>query len=173
MRNDPSSCACRQHPSEPSLWPQVRDAAHAAARAVMANITGPGVKLVLPTLLKGLQEKAWRSKQASIELLGAMSACAPQQLATSLPTVVPALAGVLSDAHPKVRSRKRRVRNACVHAFSALRCSGERCSELLGTERASASQQSPQSRTSSALAGAPTDAHLEVRERCVPKRREC
>jgi hypothetical protein len=69
----------------------------------MANITGPGVKLILPTLLKGLKEKAWRSKQASIHLLGSMSHCAPQQLATSLPTVVPALAGVLGDAHPKVR----------------------------------------------------------------------
>jgi hypothetical protein len=44
--------------------------------------------------------------QASIQLLGAMSSCAPQQLATSLPTVVPALAGVLGDAHPKARPLK-------------------------------------------------------------------
>jgi HEAT repeat protein len=83
---------------------QVRDAAAAAARAVMANISGPGVKLVLPTLLKGLEERAWRSKQASIQLLGAMSNCAPQQLATSLPSVVPALAAALGDAHPKVNA---------------------------------------------------------------------
>ena len=81
---------------------QIRTAAHAASRAIMANISGPGVKLILPTLLKGLEEKAWRSKQASVQMLGDMSHCAPQQLATSLPTAVPALAKVLGDAHPKV-----------------------------------------------------------------------
>jgi hypothetical protein len=42
----------------------VRDAADVVARAVMANISGPGIKLVLPTLLKGLEERQWRSKQA-------------------------------------------------------------------------------------------------------------
>lgn len=70
----------------------------------MAHISGPGVKLILPTLLKGVEEKAWRSKQASVQMLGAMSNCASQQLATSLPTVVPALAQALADAHPKARA---------------------------------------------------------------------
>ncbi|KAI6101038.1 armadillo-type protein [Pisolithus croceorrhizus] len=79
-------------------------AAQDAARVIMGNMSGYGVKLILPSLLSGLDGKQWRSKKGSIELLGMMAYCSPRQLSLSLPIVIPRLTSVLTDTHAQVKS---------------------------------------------------------------------
>lgn len=50
--------------------PQVREATDGAARTIMGQLSAQGVKLVLPALLKGVEDKAWRTKQGSIQVRG-------------------------------------------------------------------------------------------------------
>ncbi|KAF8627766.1 hypothetical protein AX17_006131 [Amanita inopinata Kibby_2008] len=83
---------------------EVREVSQDAARVIMGNLSGYGVKLILPTLLEGLDDKQWRSKKGSIELLGMMAYCSPRQLSLSLPIIIPRLTGVLTDSHAQVRT---------------------------------------------------------------------
>ncbi|TAQ91547.1 hypothetical protein B7494_g178 [Chlorociboria aeruginascens] len=81
----------------------VRDCCLAAAKACFASLSSYGVKQILPTLLEGLDDQQWRSKKGACDLLGAMAYLDPQQLAQSLPEIIPPLTGVLSDSHKEVR----------------------------------------------------------------------
>ncbi|KAL9947833.1 hypothetical protein ACHAO5_002417 [Verticillium nonalfalfae] len=82
----------------------VRDACLAAAKACFAKLSSYGVKQILPTLLRGLDDQQWRSKKGACDLLGAMAYLDPQQLALSLPDIIPPLTAVLNDSHKEVRS---------------------------------------------------------------------
>ena len=46
--------------------------------------------------------QAWRTKRASIQMLGAMAFCSPQQLASCLPQIIPYLVDAFTDTHQKV-----------------------------------------------------------------------
>ncbi|GAA5901674.1 hypothetical protein JCM8208_001574 [Rhodotorula glutinis] len=83
--------------------PDVREATQDAAKAIMSKLSGHAVKLILPTLLEGLDDKQWRAKKGAIELMGAMAFLAPRQLSASLPTILPRLTEVLTDTHKQVR----------------------------------------------------------------------
>ena len=85
-----------------------REAAEAAARAVTSGLTSQGVKMCLPSLLDAAAPgRAWRTQAGAISALGAMAHCAPKQLATALPVVVPRLSDALADPHPKVSAASR------------------------------------------------------------------
>lgn len=59
----------------------VRKAANSSIGLVMSKLSGHGVKLLMPAVLTALESEDWRTKQASIHMLGTMSHCAPKQLA--------------------------------------------------------------------------------------------
>ncbi|KAK1997219.1 ARM repeat-containing protein [Colletotrichum falcatum] len=82
----------------------VRDSCLAAAKACFGKLSSYGVKKILPTLLNGLDDDQWRSKKGACDLLGAMAYLDPNQLAQSLPDIIPPLTGVLNDSHKEVRS---------------------------------------------------------------------
>ena len=82
----------------------VRKAAGGTAHLIMSKLSTHGVKLVMPAILSAFDEPEWRTKQASIIMLGSMSNLAPKQLASSLPKIVPKLTEAFGDSHPKVKA---------------------------------------------------------------------
>ncbi len=82
----------------------VREACLDTAKTCFASLSSFGVSQVLPQLLEGLDETQWRSKKGACDLLGAMAYLDPQQLATSLPEIIPPLTAVLTDSHKEVRA---------------------------------------------------------------------
>lgn len=86
----------------------VREACLDAAKTCFATLSSYGVKQILPTLLEGLDEPQWRSKKGACDSLGAMAYLDPQQLALSLPDIIPPLTDVLTDSHKEVRASANR-----------------------------------------------------------------
>ncbi|KAL3320316.1 eIF-2-alpha kinase activator GCN1 [Cichlidogyrus casuarinus] len=95
----------------------VRDAASVCAKAIMSKLSAHGVKLVLPALLKSIDEaSSWRARARrfykitsnnvvpeSVSLLGAMTHCAPKQLSSCLPQIVPRLLLITVDSQQQIK----------------------------------------------------------------------
>ncbi|ODV58740.1 Gcn1p [Ascoidea rubescens DSM 1968] len=73
------------------------------AKTIMKSTTGFGVKKIIPLAIDNLDDISWRSKKASVELLGSMAYLDPTQLSFSLSTIVPEIVSVLTDTHKEVR----------------------------------------------------------------------
>jgi hypothetical protein len=73
---------------------------------LIVRMSSYSVKILLPELLKGLEEEQnWRVKISYIWILGIMANCSAKQLQTSLPIIVPTLSTCLSNAHPTIREK--------------------------------------------------------------------
>ena len=86
----------------------VREACLDTSKTCFAGLSSYGVKIILPTLLEGLEEQQWRTKKGACDLLGAMAYLDPHQLALSLPNIIPPLTNVLNDSHKEVRASANR-----------------------------------------------------------------
>lgn len=84
--------------------PDVRAAATDAAKQIMKNTTGYGVKKLIPLALENINLTAWRAKKGAVELLGNMAYLDPRQLSASLSTIIPEIVSVLGDTHKEVRA---------------------------------------------------------------------
>ena len=82
----------------------VATAAAEAATAILANMNGNGVRLVLPMLFEAMgQKQKWQTKVGALQQLGALTKTAPAQMKLALPDIVPAVAGCFADAKPQVK----------------------------------------------------------------------
>lgn len=86
----------------------VREACSDTSKVCFSSLSSYGVKVILPDLLEGLEDDAWRSKKGACETLGAFAYLAPHQLAVSLPEIIPPLTTVLNDSHKEVRAAANR-----------------------------------------------------------------
>lgn len=86
----------------------VREACLDTSKTCFASLSSYGVKIILPTLLEGLEDQQWRTKKGACNLLGVMAYLDPQQLAASLPEIIPPLTNVLNDSHKEVRASANR-----------------------------------------------------------------
>lgn len=62
--------------------------------ALAVTVERVGLHDCTPHHSQGLNNDVWRTKQGSAQLLGSMAYCAPKQLGSCLPTIVPRLSQV-------------------------------------------------------------------------------
>lgn len=81
----------------------VRHQADAVIRRIMQEISDYGVKAIIPVLIRGSQDKNWRTKLNSIHALGFVAHFRTTQLATNLPLIVPQLTSMINDTNQDIK----------------------------------------------------------------------
>jgi hypothetical protein len=82
---------------------KVRNFTQDAVKSFMKQLSGYGVKSIMPRLIKDLHEMNWKSKVVNIEILGQFAFCAPKQLSVYIPKVIKEIMIVFKDPHYKVQ----------------------------------------------------------------------
>jgi hypothetical protein len=80
----------------------IRDAAEAAAVAVVSQLAPQGVKLVMTPILEAMSDRAWKKKESSLQLLSILARRTPRQVGRCLPAAIPKVVECLQETHPKV-----------------------------------------------------------------------
>merc|ERR1719230_998680 len=92
--------------------PAPREAASAAALALINSVNPGAVRLVLPALFVSMKAKGWREKVGALNLLGALSVHARGKVGMCLPEIVPEITDCLWDT-------KKETQKAAIEAITA------------------------------------------------------
>lgn len=82
---------------------EIRSFAKQIIDSFMQNMSEFGIKQIIPTLLKGCNDKNWKTKLNSILALGAVAYCGTKQLSQSLPVIVPKLTNTINDTNEDIK----------------------------------------------------------------------
>jgi len=72
-------------------------------KRIMQEISEYGVKFIIPVLIKGSNDKNWRTKLNSIQALGFVAHFRTKQLSTCLPLIVPQLTSMINDTNIDIK----------------------------------------------------------------------
>ena len=81
----------------------IRVHADEVIKRIMQAISEYGVKFIIPVLIKGSNEKNWRTKLNSIHALGFVAHFRTKQLSTCLPLIVPQLTSMINDTNIDIK----------------------------------------------------------------------
>lgn len=81
----------------------IRELSTGVLNSAMGNMSGYGIKKMLPILLEGCKTTNTRAKLSNIAALGSMAHCAAKQLATHLPDIVPELTKATGDTNTSIQ----------------------------------------------------------------------
>ncbi|KAH8582102.1 HEAT repeat family [Cryptosporidium sp. chipmunk genotype I] len=86
---------------------RIRFYSEKSAEIIIKNLSRYGTRLILPIITEGIEEKQWRIKLTSLQLLGIMALNSPHQLSSYLPKAIQTIYQTTSDSHPKVSDAAR------------------------------------------------------------------
>lgn len=81
----------------------VRKETNAVIKQIMQEISEYGVKFIIPVLIKGSNDKNWRTQLNSLYSLGFVAHFRTKQLSTSLPLIVPQLTSMINDTNTDIK----------------------------------------------------------------------
>ena len=96
---------------------QIRKFSKKTLDELMKNLSSYSIKNIIPILLKGTEDKNWRTKLNSILGLAAVAYCGIKQLSENLPIIVPRLTSKINDTNEKIKEALKTLFNFIFRTF--------------------------------------------------------